>query len=132
MDMARVSLRSKIKGREPIRINSRDAAAREIQAGDIVRVFNDRGALLAGAIVTDEIRPGVVQLATGAWFDPVEPGNPGSLEEHANANVLTLDRGTSRLAQGSSAQTTLVQIERFADEPPAITAFEPPIVADVD
>jgi biotin/methionine sulfoxide reductase len=132
MDMGRVSLRSKIKGREPIRINARDAAAREIQAGDIVRVFNDRGVLLAGAVVTDEIRPGVAQLATGAWFDPVEPGNPGSLDKHGNANVLTLDRGTSRLAQGSSAQTTLVQIERFADEPPAITAFEPPIISDVD
>src|SRR5277367_3980737 len=130
MDMARVSLRSKIKGREPIRINSRDAAAREIQAGDIVRVFNDRGALLAGALVTDEIRPGVVQLATGAWFDPVDPGHPGSLDKHGNANVLTLDRGTSSLAQGSSAQTTLVQVERFVGEPPPVTAFEPPIFSD--
>jgi biotin/methionine sulfoxide reductase len=130
MDMGRVSLESKIKGREPIRINARDATARKIQAGDVVRVFNDRGALLAGAIVTDEIRPGVAQLATGAWFDPVDPGNPGSLDKHGNANVLTLDRGTSRLAQGSSAQTTLVQIERFVGEPPSVTAFEPPVLSD--
>jgi biotin/methionine sulfoxide reductase len=71
-------------------------------------------------------------LATGAWFDPVEPGNPGSLDKHGNANVLTLDRGTSRLAQGSSAQTTLVQIERFLGEPPPVTAFEPPILLDVE
>jgi biotin/methionine sulfoxide reductase len=129
MDMGRVSQQSKVAGREPIRINSRDAACRGIRSGDVVRVFNDRGAALAGAILTDEIRPGVVQLATGAWFDPVRPGIPGSLDKHGNANVLTLDRGTSRLAQGSSAQTTLVQIERYLGELPAITAFDPPIVS---
>jgi len=132
MDMGRVSQQSKIAGREPIKINSHDAAARGIRAGDVVRVFNDRGAVLAGAILTDQIRGGVVQLSTGAWFDPVEPGVPGSLDKHGNANVLTLDRGTSRLAQGSSAQTALVQIERFAGTPPPVTAFEPPIVSDHD
>jgi biotin/methionine sulfoxide reductase len=130
MDMGRISQQSKICGREPIRINSHDAAARGIRTGDVVQVFNDRGAVLAGAILTDEIRPGVVQLATGAWFDPVEPGVPGSLDKHGNPNVLTLDRGTSRLAQGSSAQTTLVQIEKFVGELPAITAFEPPIISE--
>jgi biotin/methionine sulfoxide reductase len=132
MDMGRISQQSKIAGREPIRINSHDAEARGIEAGTVVRVFNDRGALLAGAILTDKIRPGVVQLATGAWYDPVDPGVPGSLDKHGNPNVLTLDRGTSRLAQGSSAQTTLVQIEKFVGELPAITAFEPPIVPQQD
>jgi biotin/methionine sulfoxide reductase len=132
MDMGRISQQSKIAGREPIRINTQDASARGIRAGAVVRVFNDRGALLAGAILTDEVRPGVVQLATGAWFDPVEPGVPGSLDKHGNANVLTLDRGTSRLAQGASAQTALGQIENFVGELPAITAFEPPIVSRHD
>jgi biotin/methionine sulfoxide reductase len=128
LDMGRISQQSKVAQREPVRMNLHDAAARGIKAGDVVRVFNDRGAALAGAVLTEEIRPGVVQLATGAWFDPAEPGVPGSLEKHGNANVLTLDRGTSRLAQGSSAQTTLVQIEKFTAEPPPITAFEPPLV----
>jgi biotin/methionine sulfoxide reductase len=132
MDMGLVSQQSKICGREPIRINADDAAARGIRAGDVVRVFNDRGAVLAGAVVTNEIRPGVAQLSTGAWFDPIEPGVPGALEKHGNANVLTLDRGTSRLAQGSSAQTALVQIEKFVGELPAITAFEPPIASASD
>jgi biotin/methionine sulfoxide reductase len=127
IDMGRVSQESKIQGREPIRINSRDAAKRLIQSGDIVRVFNDRGSLLAGAIVTAALRPGVVQLATGAWFDPLEPGVEGSLDKHGNPNVLTIDRGTSRLAQGSSAQTALVEVEIFRGELPPITAFDPPI-----
>jgi biotin/methionine sulfoxide reductase len=94
----------------------------------VVRIFNDRGACLAGAVVTDAIRPGVIQLATGAWFDPLDPEEVGSLDKHGNPNVLTLDKGTSRLAQCSIAQTTLVEVERFDGDPPPITAFEPPAV----
>lgn len=127
-DNGKHSRAGKIAGREPILIHPDDAAARGIADGDVVRVFNDRGACLAGARVTDAIRPGVVQLATGAWYDPQEPGVPGSLELHGNPNVLTLDKGTSRLAQGSSAQTALVEIERYDGEPPPVRAFEPPQV----
>jgi biotin/methionine sulfoxide reductase len=39
--------------------------------GDVVRAFNERGACLAGAVLTDDLRTGVVTLPTGAWFDPV-------------------------------------------------------------
>jgi biotin/methionine sulfoxide reductase len=104
-----------------------DATARGIADGDVVRVYNDRGACLAGALVTDAIRPGVVQLATGAWFDPDDPATIDSLDKHGNPNVLTLDKGTSKLAQSPSAQTALVDVERYDGEPPAITAFEQPI-----
>ncbi|HLX36466.1 MAG TPA: molybdopterin dinucleotide binding domain-containing protein, partial [Candidatus Binataceae bacterium] len=127
MDMGRVSQASKVAGREPIRINREDAAARGIASGDIVRVFNDRGAILAGASVSDEIRRGVVQMATGAWYDPEHPGVIGSLDKHGNPNVLTLDKGTSKLAQGPSAQTTLVEIEKFEGTAPPVSAFDPPV-----
>ena len=112
--------------REPIWLHPNDAAARAISDGDVVRVYNDRGACLAGAHVTDAIRPGVVQLATGAWFDPIDPGEIGSLDRHGNPNVLTIDKGTSRLAQSTSAQTALVEIERYDGELPAITVFTQP------
>ncbi len=125
-DHGDASQQSKIAGREPIRMNPHDAARRGITTGDVVRVFNDRGACLAGALVDDALRPGVVQLSTGAWFDPADPRTPGSLDRHGNPNVLTLDKGTSRLAQGPSAQTTLVDVERWQDEPPPVRAFEPP------
>ena len=65
MDMGRVSQGSKVAGREPIRINPIDAAKRGIHDGDLVRVFNDRGAILAGAVVSVELRAGVVQISTG-------------------------------------------------------------------
>jgi len=125
-DHGPLSQASKVAGREPIRLHPADAARRGIADGDVVRVFNDRGACLAGAVLDDAVMQGVAQLATGAWYDPVEPGAIGSLDRHGNANLLTLDKGTSRLAQGPIAQTALVEIERFADAAPEITVFDPP------
>ena len=117
---------SKVQGREPIRLHPGDARARGIAEGDVVRVFNDRGACLAGAVLDPNLRPSVAQLSTGAWWDPVSPGDPTALDRHGNPNVLTLDKGTSRLAQGPIAQTALVQIERFDGPVPPVQAYAPP------
>ncbi len=112
-------------GREPCRLHPRDAAARGIREGDVVRVFNDRGACLAGARISDAVMPGAVQLSTGAWYDPDADG----MCKHGNANVLTRDKGTSRLAQGPTAHTCLVEVERYPGDPPPVTAFDsPPLV----
>ncbi len=127
-DHGSVSVASKVKGREPVRVHPDDASDRGIADGDIVRVFNDRGACLAGAVVSDRLRPGVVELATGAWFDPSDPSQPASLERHGNPNVLTRDIGTSRLAQGPTAQTCLVEIERYDTPAPPVRAFDPPAI----
>jgi biotin/methionine sulfoxide reductase len=118
-----------VHGREPILIHPDDAATRGIADGAVVRVFNDRGACLAGARLTTAIRRGVVALATGAWYDPIHPGEPGSLDRHGNPNVLTRDKGTSKLAQGSTAQTSLVQVELLHGEAPPVAAFTPPAIA---
>jgi biotin/methionine sulfoxide reductase len=126
LDAGRYSQATKVGGREPIRIHPDDAAARGIGDGDIVRVFNDRGSCLAGAVITDEVRPQVVNLSTGAWFDPIDPTAPDSACAHGNPNVLTADRGTSRLAQGSTGQHVLVQVERFDGEPPPVRAHRAP------
>ncbi|QKF49148.1 molybdopterin guanine dinucleotide-containing S/N-oxide reductase [Pseudomonas graminis] len=125
-DHGAYSQASKIQGREPLTINRQDALARGIAEGEVVRVFNDRGAFLAGVIVSDTIRPGVVQIATGAWFDPLAKGQANSLEKHGNPNVLTEDVGASSLSQGCSAQTVTVEVEKWHGEVPPITAFDPP------
>ncbi|MBM3504333.1 MAG: Asp-tRNA(Asn)/Glu-tRNA(Gln) amidotransferase GatCAB subunit C [Alphaproteobacteria bacterium] len=127
-DHGKVSRDSKVAGREPIWLNPEDATKRGIRAGDVVRVFNDRGACLAGAVLTEGIRPGVVRLATGAWYDPLEPGRIGSLCVHGNPNVLTYDRGTSKLSQGPSAMSALVEVERFVGDVPPVRAFDPPAI----
>jgi len=126
LDVGAFSQSSKVRGREPIRIHPDDAAARGIASGDVVRVFNERGSCLAGAVVTDAVRPRVVQLSTGAWYDPLDPADPDAMCVHGNPNVLTFDRGTSKLAQGCSGQHALVQIERWTGSLPPIRAHEPP------
>ena len=126
LDVGAVSQATKVQGREPIRIHPVDAAARAIASGDVVRVFNDRGSCLAGAVVTDVVRPRVVQLSTGAWYDPLDPADPDAMCVHGNPNVLTFDRGTSKLAQGCSGQHALVDVERWTGPLPPIRAYEPP------
>ncbi|MGV1963626.1 molybdopterin guanine dinucleotide-containing S/N-oxide reductase [Agrobacterium sp. 22-222-1] len=123
MDAAGPSLASKIKGREPISINPADAEERGLEAGDICRVFNARGALLAGVVIDSGVMQGVVQLSTGAWFDP---DVDLELERHGNPNVLTDDRGASRLAQGPIAQSCLVQLEKWSEPLPVVKAFTQP------
>jgi len=128
LDHGSHSRAAKIEGREPVRIHPRDAAARGLANGEIVRIWNDRGSCLGGIRVDEGIRPGVVQMSTGAWYDPTEPGTPGSLCKQGNPNVLTRDKGTSRLGQGPTAHSCLVQIERLEAPPPPITAHDPPVI----
>ncbi|MFI5809272.1 molybdopterin-dependent oxidoreductase, partial [Streptomyces sp. NPDC051561] len=120
------SLGSKIRGREPVTLNPSDAASRGIENGMIVRVYNDRGCCLAGAVLSDDLMPGIVQLSTGAWWDPVQPGRAGTLDRHGNPNALTADRPCSRLSQGPSALSALVDVERYGDLAPEVLAFTPP------
>lgn len=130
LDAGVTSRSEKVADREPVWIHPTDAAARGIRDGDVARLFNDRGACLAGALVTDRVMPGVIQLATGAWYDPEVPGEIGSLCKHGNPNVLTRDKGTSRLGQGPSAHSCLVEIARHEGPVPPVTAFDPPVILD--
>ena len=128
MDGAPVSQSGKVAGREAVAINPQDAARRGIAEGDVVRVFNGRGACLAGATITDAVSPGVLRLSCGAWYDPAD-GSENAVCAHGNANVLTRDRGTSRLGQGPSSATVLVEIEPCTAPIPAVMAFTPPPMA---
>ncbi len=129
MDHGAYSRAAKINGHEPVEIHPDDAAARGLHSGDIVRLFNDRGACLAGVDVTDAVMPGVVMLSTGAWYDPENPAEIGSLCKHGNPNVLAPDLPTSRIGQGPGAHSCLIDIERY-DGDVRVTAFDPPEVID--
>ncbi len=64
-----------------VEIHPDDAAARDIGDGDSVRVFNDRGSMLAMARLTVRARQGVV-VAPSVWWRKLAPGGE-------NANALT-------------------------------------------
>ncbi|HEY9263519.1 MAG TPA: molybdopterin dinucleotide binding domain-containing protein, partial [Mycobacterium sp.] len=117
-----------VAGREAIRMNPGDAQARGLLPGEIVRVFNDRGACLAGVVLDAAVRPQVVQLATGAWFDPADPADPDAMCVHGNPNVLTDDVGTSSLAHGCTGAHALVEVEKFTAPAPPVRAHHPPVV----
>ncbi|PYG31895.1 molybdopterin-dependent oxidoreductase [Pelagimonas varians] len=91
---------------ETIVMHPTDAKDRGIESGQLVRVFNGRGACRARAKISMDILAGVVALPTGAWFGDAQ----GNIDPNGNPNVLTLDVGTSLLGQGSSAHTALVDV----------------------
>lgn len=113
-DQSAYSQAGKIKGREPLTLHANAAAARDIKSGDLLRVFNDRGACIVGAQISTTLREDVVILPTGAWFAPCPITN--ELELNGNPNVLTKDEGTSSLAQGPSAHTCLVEVVKLSEQ----------------
>ena len=128
LDVGAYSQEGKICGREPVAMHPRDAAARGIADRSLVRVFNDRGSCLAGVTLTEDVRPGVAQLSTGAWYDP-DPGDP-SFCRHGNPNVLTADRPSSALSQGTTGQLAMVEIEPYEATPPEVSVHRPPVTAE--
>lgn len=129
--LSNTSLRAKyaVNNREPIWINTKDAKAKGIKNGDLVRVFNERGQILTGAIVTDSIKEGVVKVDEGAWYAPAEPGVEGSICTNGSPNVLTIDIPSSKLANGNISHTALVNIEKFKGKAPALNIFEQPKIS---
>jgi biotin/methionine sulfoxide reductase len=126
LDVGAYSQEGKTGGRETAAMNPGDAAARGITGRSYVRIFNDRGSCLAGITLTEDVSPGVVQLSTGAWYDP-DPEDP-SFCRHGNPNVLTADRPSSTLSQGTTGQLAMVQIEPYAATPPEVSVHRPPAI----
>jgi trimethylamine-N-oxide reductase (cytochrome c) len=95
----------------PIRLHPADAASRDITHGDIVKVYNERGGVLCIARVTERVRPGVVHsYQASAKYDPLEPGNPASIDRGGCVNILTPSRMVSKHASGMANNSCLVEI----------------------
>jgi trimethylamine-N-oxide reductase (cytochrome c) len=100
---------------EPATISWADAEARGIKDGDIIRIFNDRGAVLAGAKVTKGLLPGVVKLHQGCWYDPADPSNP-FLDKAGCCQALIHSKGQSPgWAEKIPDVTAWVQIEKYME-----------------
>jgi anaerobic selenocysteine-containing dehydrogenase len=84
-------------------IHPADAASRGIRDGDRVRVFNDRGAMIAAARVTDKARLGVV-VALSIWWRKLSP-------DRTNANMLT-GQALTDMGRAATFYDVLVEVER--------------------
>ncbi|MCP4461117.1 MAG: molybdopterin-dependent oxidoreductase [Cytophagales bacterium] len=114
-----------VSGREPVLINPKDAEKYGIADGDVVELYNDRGALLAGAIVTDKIRTGVLSLQSGSWSSRDNKGRCNS----GQINFITSDHRTTKLSQCTAANTCVCYIKKCEDVEGPNRMFEaPPII----
>jgi len=93
---------------EPVWLNPADAEARGIESGDVVKVYNERGAVLGGAYVTERLMPGVVYMDHGARYDPIVPGE---LDRGGAINTITPHNLTSKNATGMVVSSFLVEVE---------------------
>jgi len=91
------------QGPPRVALHPADAAARGIGHGDRVRVFNDRGAVLALARVTDQVAPGVAAMPMGHWAS----GSEGGL----SVNALNATRYAD-IGRAPTFSDTAVQVER--------------------
>jgi trimethylamine-N-oxide reductase (cytochrome c) len=94
---------------EPCWINPETAAARNINNGDVIKVFNERGAVLCGAYVTERIIPGVAYVDHGSRYDPIVPGE---LDRGGAINTITPYNITSKNCAGHVVSGFLVDVKK--------------------
>lgn len=99
-----------------IRINPADAAKRGIGEHNLVMVYNDRGAVVCAAQLTERVPPGVVHsYEASAKYEPV--GEPGrSIDRGGCVNTLTPSRMMIKNSHAMAANSCLVEIARWDGE----------------
>ena len=110
----REALTGKVRGfdgylYEPCWMHPSVAEPRGIKTGDIVKVYNERGAVLCGALVWERIMPGVVSVDHGARADFIIPY---TLDRGGAINVIAPEGLTSRHAAGQATSGYLVEVEK--------------------
>ncbi len=96
---------------EPVWVNPVDAVKLGLKSGDIARIYNERGAVLGGVIVSERIMPGAIYQDHGARVDPIIPGSGGFDRGGAN-NLIAPYPTTSKNAHGEVTSGYLVNIEK--------------------
>ncbi|MFC1958094.1 molybdopterin-dependent oxidoreductase [Chloroflexota bacterium] len=99
-----------------VRLNPEDADTRGIQQDDLVKVFNDRGAVICAARLTERVRPGTVHsYESSAVYDPV--GEPGVSPDRGGCmNILTPSRPMIKKSHSFAANSCLVQLEKWTEQ----------------
>lgn len=93
------------EGAPKLEIHPEDAARRGIAAGDRLRIFNDRGAFHARAVLTDRVREGLVVCPSIWWRKLSGDGE--------NANAVT-SAALTDIGGGPTFYDCLVEVERVS------------------
>jgi trimethylamine-N-oxide reductase (cytochrome c) len=106
----------KVKGKdgylyEPCWLHPEDAAARGIQAGDIVKIYNERGIILTGARISERTIKGAVIVNKGSRVDPIAP----RVDRGGAANLISPDNQVSRNCRGFAVSGYLVEAAKLQD-----------------
>lgn len=100
------------------RIQRADAESRGIRHHDLVRLHNDRGAVICAAFITDGLQPGVVHAyESSAIYAPL--GKPGASDDRGGCvNTLTSKRTQTEFTSASAPNSCLVQVELYKANAP--------------
>jgi anaerobic selenocysteine-containing dehydrogenase len=99
-----------------VRIYPGDAEARGIQDGDIIKLYNDRAAVLGIAQVSERMRPGTVHSYEGSsLYDPVEAGNPSSPDRGGCVNLLSSGKMISTNVPGMAQNSCLIEVCKWEE-----------------
>jgi trimethylamine-N-oxide reductase (cytochrome c) len=110
----REAITAKVKGwdgymYEPCWMNPADAEKRDIKNGDIIRVCNERGSVLCGALVWERIMPNVISIDHGARVDYIIPGK---LDRGGAINTIAPQGLVSKHCAGQATSGFLAEVEK--------------------
>lgn len=96
-----------------MRFNPKDASARHIQDGELVEAFNDRGAVICAAQLTERLPPGVCHsYESSAVYQPV--GEPGKSADRGGCiNLLTPKRMMIKKSHSMAANSCLIEFRKW-------------------
>jgi trimethylamine-N-oxide reductase (cytochrome c) len=96
-----------------IRINSKDAEARGIKEGDLVKAYNDRGAVILAAQITERVPPGTCHsYESAAEYQPI--GKPGASPDRGGCvNILSSSKFIGKHTSGMATQHFRIEIEKW-------------------
>jgi trimethylamine-N-oxide reductase (cytochrome c) len=94
-----------------LRLNAQDAEERGIKKHDLVKVYNDRGAVICAALPTQRLPRGVCHgYESAAIYDPM--GEPGkSVDRGGCLNLLTPERTQTKTTHSLAGANALVEVE---------------------
>jgi anaerobic selenocysteine-containing dehydrogenase len=105
-----------------LRLNSKDAQARGIEGGDLIKAFNDRGEVILAAQVTERVAPGTMHCYESV-ADYLPLGEPGYSPDTAGCiNILTPKRFVTPTSTGMAPNSCLIEVEKWAYNSPSSTA----------